>query len=212
MAVQGQELTDDAAVAEAAGLTVTLVQGDEANHKLTTPQDWQRLSSPFTPVQTRIGQGYDVHCLIEDEQRPLMLCGVQVPSPLALKGHSDADVALHALVDAILGAIGEGDIGEHFPPSDNRWKDCESSAFVAEALRLLKARAGQVVNADVTIIAQTPKLSAHKLAMRQRVAELLEVDASQVNIKATTTEGLGFTGRKEGIAAQAVVSVQMKGE
>ena len=229
LAAHGTEYTDDAAVMEAAGMPVALVQGDELNAKLTTPEDWARLESRHaerseaTEVsheilraaqddEYRVGQGYDVHALIEDEARPLMLCGVDVPSALALKGHSDADVGLHALTDALLGAIGQGDIGEHFPPSDDRWKNADSSAFVAEALRLLSARGGRVVNADITIIAETPKLMAHKTAMRARVAELLAVDESRINIKATTTEGLGFVGRKEGIAAQAVVSVKIGDE
>ncbi len=209
LATHGTEYTDDAAVMEAAGMPVTLVQGDEVNAKLTTPEDWARLAPA---AETRIGQGYDVHALIEDDARPLVLCGVVVPSPLALKGHSDADVGLHALTDALLGAIGQGDIGEHFPPTDDRWKNADSSAFVAEALRLLRARGGRLMNADITIIAETPKLMAHKAAMRARVAELLEVTEDRINIKATTTEGLGFVGRKEGIAAQAVVSVLIGGE
>jgi 2-C-methyl-D-erythritol 4-phosphate cytidylyltransferase / 2-C-methyl-D-erythritol 2,4-cyclodiphosphate synthase len=192
---------------EAAGLPVCFVQGDEANAKLTTPEDWERLS-PRDALESRIGSGFDVHQLIEDENRALMLCGVEIPSPLALKGHSDADVGLHALVDALLGALGKGDIGEHFPPSDAQWKNADSADFVAEAMRLLKLQGAQLVNADITIIAETPKLMHHKAAMRRRVAQLLQTDEERINIKATTTEGLGFVGRAEGIAAQAVISVK----
>lgn len=207
IAVSGQQLTDDAAVMEAAGIPVALVKGDEACHKLTTPADWER-AAPHS-AETRVGSGYDVHQLIENEQRPLMICGVEIDSELALKGHSDADVGLHALVDALLGALGEGDIGEHFPPSDEKWKNADSQQFVAHAMTLLSDRGGQVVNADITLIAQVPKFSPHKTAMRQKVAELLCVEPSRVNVKATTTEGLGFTGREEGIAAQAVVMIAL---
>lgn len=208
IAARGKEYTDDAAVCEAAGMPVLLVDGEEGNAKLTTPEDMHRIGGAG---EHRIGSGYDVHALIENADRPLMICGVEVPSPLALDGHSDADVGLHALVDALLGAMGEGDIGEHFPPSEARWKNADSADFVAEAMRLVKARGGAVVNADITIIAETPKLMAHKTAMRARVAALLGVKESRVNVKATTTEGLGFIGRKEGIAAQAVVSIYCQG-
>lgn len=204
IALSEQSFTDDAALMEAAGLPVTLVVGDESNAKLTTPEDLARM---FPARETRLGQGFDVHRLIEDAARPLMLCGVEVPSDLALEAHSDGDVGLHALVDALLGAQGAGDIGEHFPPSDPKWKDCNSQDFITEAMRLLKSQGGHVVNADITIIAEVPKLSPFKTEMKERVAQLLEIAPSRVNIKATTTEGLGFTGRKEGIAAQAVVSV-----
>jgi 2-C-methyl-D-erythritol 4-phosphate cytidylyltransferase/2-C-methyl-D-erythritol 2,4-cyclodiphosphate synthase len=210
LAAHAKEYTDDAAVMEAVGLPVILVDGDEINAKLTTPEDWARIQSRHP--EHRVGQGYDVHALIDDAARPLMICGVEVPSALALKGHSDADVGLHALTDALLGAIGQGDIGEHFPPSDDRWKDADSSAFIGEAMRLVRARAGRIVNADITIIAETPKLMAHKATMRAKVAALLGVSEERINIKATTTEGLGFVGRAEGIAAQAVVSIKIGGE
>lgn len=198
----GTALTDDAAVMEAFGHNVFLVEGDAQNRKLTTPADWHRGENTM-----RIGQGFDVHRLIENPERPLMICGVEIQSHLALEGHSDADVGLHALVDAILGAIGEGDIGLHFPPSDMKWKNADSSAFVAHAVMLMKQHGLSLSNADVTLICEQPKITPHREAMRMRVAQLLEVDIRQVNIKATTTERLGFTGRGEGIAAQAVVMV-----
>ncbi len=201
-AAVGKSLTDDAAVMQASDHAVFMVEGDAQNRKLTTPADWQTGENTM-----RIGQGYDVHRLIEDASRPLMICGVEIESPLALKGHSDADVGLHALVDAILGAIGAGDIGQHFPPSDAKWKNADSSSFVAHALRLMKQQGASISNADITIICERPKITPHRDAMRARVAALLEIEVSQVNIKATTTEGLGFTGRGEGIAAQAVVMV-----
>lgn len=203
-----QSLTDDAAVMEAAGHNIFLVEGEVENRKLTTAPDWA-MATQKGENSMRIGQGYDVHRLIENPARPLMICGVEIPSPLALDGHSDADVGLHALVDAILGAIGQGDIGQHFPPSDAKWKNVKSSAFVAHAMELMKAHGFSIGNADITIICEQPKITPHRDAMRARVAALLEVDASLVNIKATTTEGLGFTGRGEGIAAQAVVMVTL---
>lgn len=209
MAAKGNEYTDDAAIMEAAGVPVAIVEGCEQNQKLTTLADWQRMQ-PASSM--RVGNGFDVHRLIANAQRPLMICGVEVPSDLALEGHSDADVGLHALTDALLGALGEGDIGEHFPPSDDRWRNADSSLFVREAMRLARERGAAVSNADMTIIAESPKLSPFKAAMRARVAELLGVASSQVNVKATTTEGLGFTGRKEGIAAQASVLLMCKNE
>jgi len=161
--------------------------------------------------ETRIGQGVDVHQLYEDAARPLMICGVEVPSKLALRGHSDADVGLHALVDAMLGALGKGDIGQHFPPSDPQWKNADSADFVAEAVRLMQSAGGALINADLTIIGESPKIGPHRAAMQQRVAALLDVAPERINIKATTTEELGFTGRKEGLAAQAVVSIALGG-
>jgi 2-C-methyl-D-erythritol 4-phosphate cytidylyltransferase/2-C-methyl-D-erythritol 2,4-cyclodiphosphate synthase len=191
---------DDAQVAQAAGITVSLIEGDEALHKLTFTSDFAA-----TVPAVRVGSGYDVHRLAEGEG--LWLCGVRVDHDLGLAGHSDADVAIHALVDALLGAIGAGDIGQHFPPSEERWRGASSDIFLRHAATLV-AEAGYVVgNVDLTIICEAPKIGPHRNAMRLRLAELLGVDIGAVSVKATTTEKLGFTGREEGIAAQAAVSV-----
>lgn len=203
----GQSLTDDAAIAEAAGIPVAIVEGERTNFKLTTIEDWERMNL----TEPRTGMGFDVHRLIKDEKRPLMICGIEISGEWALEGHSDADVGLHALVDAILGAIGAGDIGQHFPPSDARWKNADSCVFVTEGMRLLAEKGGRLVHADITLICEKPKISPHRGVMRTKVADLLQVDASRVSIKATTTEGLGFTGRGEGIAAQAVATVMLPG-
>lgn len=201
--------TDDAAVMEAAGMPVSTVPGDGANQKITRPEDLASSCHSVGTGMVRVGTGFDVHRLIENPDRPLMICGVEIPETLALEGHSDADVGLHALVDAILGAMGEGDIGEHFPPSDAQWAHADSRLFVAHCLELLQLRGGRLHHIDVTIIAERPRLKAYKTAMREVLAELCALPLASVNIKATTTEGLGFTGRVEGIAAQAVVSVQL---
>ncbi|PEQ11263.1 bifunctional 2-C-methyl-D-erythritol 4-phosphate cytidylyltransferase/2-C-methyl-D-erythritol 2,4-cyclodiphosphate synthase [Novosphingobium sp. PC22D] len=194
---------DDAQVAQAAGLEVTLVAGDEALHKLTYASDFAA-PLPSAP-QFRVGSGYDVHRLAPDEE--LWLCGVRIDHDHGLAGHSDADVAIHALVDAMLGAVGAGDIGQHFPPSDPRWRGAASERFLAHA-RELVAEAGYMLgNADVTIVCEAPKIGPHRQSMRERLAQILGVDIGAVSVKATTTEKLGFTGRSEGIAAQAVVSL-----
>ena len=206
-AAAGEALTDDAAVAEQAGLSVALVPGREDNLKVTTPEDValaERLLAP-TSGETRIGSGFDVHRFMAGDH--VMLCGVKVPHDRALAGHSDADVALHALVDAILGALGAGDIGEHFPPSDERWCGADSSLFVAHACQLVADAGACIANIDLTLICEAPRLGPHKPAMRERLATLLDLPAARIGLKATTTEGLGFTGRGEGIAAQAVVSL-----
>lgn len=191
---------DDAQVARAAGLTVALVEGDEALKKLTTPADF---AAPAPAV--RFGTGYDVHRLVEGEE--LWLCGVRIEHSHGLSGHSDADVAIHALVDAILGAMGDGDIGLHFPPSDLKWKGVSSDRFLAHARRRAGLLGYAIGNVDVTIIAEAPKIAPHRWAMCERLAAILGVEIGQINVKATTTEGLGFTGRGEGIAAQASVSL-----
>lgn len=198
---KGKALTDDAAVAEAAGGRVFTVEGDAANRKITTMDD-------LNETEIRIGQGYDVHAFA-DEAGDVMLCGVAVPHEKTLQGHSDADVGLHALVDALLGAIGAGDIGEYFPPSDAKWKGADSAAFVNHAVELVREKGGEIVNADITLICEQPKIGPYKAAMRERVAALLGIEETRLNVKATTTEGLGFTGRDEGIAAQVVVSVRV---
>jgi 2-C-methyl-D-erythritol 4-phosphate cytidylyltransferase/2-C-methyl-D-erythritol 2,4-cyclodiphosphate synthase len=191
---------DDAQVAQAAGLTVALVEGDEALHKLTFAHDF-----PDTTPPVRVGSGYDVHRLAEGEE--LWLCGVLIPHDKGLAGHSDADVAIHALVDALLGALGEGDIGQHFPPSDPQWRGASSDRFLAHAAGLVAQAGYRLGNADVTIVCEAPKIGPHRETMRERLAAILGVDKRLVSVKATTTEKLGFTGRAEGIAAQAVATL-----
>jgi 2-C-methyl-D-erythritol 4-phosphate cytidylyltransferase/2-C-methyl-D-erythritol 2,4-cyclodiphosphate synthase len=155
---------------------------------------------------TRIGQGYDVHAFGPGDS--VWLCGIEVAHSQGLVGHSDADVGLHALTDALLGAVGDGDIGDHFPPTDPKWKGAPSHLFLTHALGRVKARGGRLINVDVTLVCEAPKVKPNREAMRARLAELLELPLDRVSVKATTTEGLGFTGRREGIAAQAVVSVE----
>jgi len=201
-------LTDDAAVAERAGLAVRLVEGSPTNLKVTTPADLERAARWLAGgEETRIGSGFDVHRFCAGDG--VRLCGVPVPHDFALAGHSDADVGLHALVDAILGALGEGDIGQHFPPSDPQWRGADSGLFAAHARGRVAARGGRIVNLDVTLICEAPKIGPHRPAMTARLAELFGLDAARVNVKATTTERLGFTGRGEGIAAQATATVAL---
>jgi 2-C-methyl-D-erythritol 4-phosphate cytidylyltransferase/2-C-methyl-D-erythritol 2,4-cyclodiphosphate synthase len=209
--------TDDASLLEAAGLSVAVVAGCEDNIKLTYPDDLVRLerimSVSLVPqggtgavsLVPRVGSGFDVHVL--EAGRPLFLCGVRVPHDKGLAGHSDADVGIHALCDAIYGALAEGDIGRHFPPSEANWKDADSARFLSHAAERIAARGGRLANADVTLICERPKITPHAPAMIERLAGLLGVEAGLVSVKATTTERLGFTGRGEGIAAQAVVSI-----
>lgn len=190
---------DDAQVARAAGLAVALVEGDEALHKLTFAADF----GSSTPI--RVGSGYDVHRLAEGEE--LWLCGVKIDHPRGLSGHSDADVAIHALVDAILGALGQGDIGSHFPPSDPQWRGASSDRFLTHAMTLATQAGYRIGNVDLTIVCEAPKIGPHREAMRARLAALLGTGIDAVSVKATTTERLGFTGRGEGIAAQAVATL-----
>ena len=205
---QGKNFTDDAGVAEEAGLAVALVEGNEANFKVTTEDDFRRAERHLAGgALIRVGMGFDVHAFGPGDH--LWLCGVRVEHGQGLVGHSDADVGLHALTDALLGAIGAGDIGVHFPDDDARWKDAKSDRFLAHAASLIAERGGAIVNVDLTVICEAPKLRPHNAAMVARVAEILGLPASRVSIKATTTERLGFTGRGEGIAAQAVVSVRL---
>ncbi len=205
----GRALTDDAAVAEAAGHAVALVLGSEDNLKVTTEDDLARAGKLLAGVATewRTGSGYDVHRFTAGDA--VMLCGVRVPHSHGLEGHSDADVGLHALTDAVLGAIGAGDIGQHFPPSDPRWRGASSAQFLAHAASLVAARGGRVAHVDVTLICERPKIGPHRQAMTDRIAEILGLEKDRVSIKATTTEGLGFTGRGEGIAGQAVATVAL---
>ncbi len=191
---------DDAQVAQASGMEIALVEGDEALHKLTYSSDFAAAAPPI-----RVGTGYDVHRLEEGEE--LWLCGVKIAHTHGLSGHSDADVAIHALVDAMLGAVGKGDIGQHFPPSDPQWKGAASDRFLAHAGKLIAEAGYALGNADVTIICEAPKIGPHREAMRARLAEILVVHPGLISVKATTTEKLGFTGRAEGIACQAVVSL-----
>jgi 2-C-methyl-D-erythritol 4-phosphate cytidylyltransferase/2-C-methyl-D-erythritol 2,4-cyclodiphosphate synthase len=191
---------DDAQVARAAGLSVALVDGDERLHKLTFTGDF---AADLPPI--RVGTGYDVHRLVAGEE--LWLCGVKIDHTHGLAGHSDADVAIHALVDAILGAIGQGDIGNHFPPSDPQWKGAASDRFLAHAVKLAAEAGYRIGNVDLTIICEAPKIGPHRDAMRARLAEILATGIDAISVKATTTEHLGFTGRAEGIAAQAVATL-----
>ena len=196
------EATDDAQLLEAAGETVLLVEGSESNVKITFPEDLSRVAAGLSAgLLPRIGTGFDVHRVADG--RPMVLCGVVVPCPFGLDGHSDADVGIHALCDAIYGALAEGDIGRHFPPSEMRWKDADSAQFLRHAGARIAARGGVLANADVTILCEQPRIGPHRDAMQVRLAELLGTEPSRIGVKATTTERLGFTGRGEGIAAQA---------
>ncbi|MET1029232.1 MAG: bifunctional 2-C-methyl-D-erythritol 4-phosphate cytidylyltransferase/2-C-methyl-D-erythritol 2,4-cyclodiphosphate synthase [Dongiaceae bacterium] len=206
------EMTDDAGVAEAAGIDVALVHGHTDNFKVTTPADLARAermlnSKMGQAFEYRTGNGFDVHRLIAGDG--VYLCGVNIPCEWRLEGHSDADVALHALTDAVLGAISAKDIGAHFPPSDPQWKGAPSWKFLDHANKLVKQRGGSVSHCDVTIICEKPKVGPHRDAMVTRVAEILGIDRDRVSVKATTTEKLGFTGRGEGIAAQATATVAL---
>jgi 2-C-methyl-D-erythritol 4-phosphate cytidylyltransferase / 2-C-methyl-D-erythritol 2,4-cyclodiphosphate synthase len=205
----GQILTDDAAVAEAAGMAARIVAGSEDNLKVTTAQDLaaaeRLLASRLGDV--RVGQGFDVHPYGPGDH--VMVCGIAIPHEVAPVGHSDADVGLHALTDAVLGAIGAGDIGMHFPPSDARWRGASSDRFLAYAAALVRDRGGDIAAVDVTIICERPRVAPHRDRMIERLAEILGIAPGRVSVKATTTEGLGFTGRHEGIAAQAVATVRL---
>lgn len=205
------DFTDDAALAEWHGLDVAIVQGAARNTKLTTSEDFLMAelslsdADPVPGGEWRSGHGFDVHGFADGDH--VTLCGVDVPHNRSLHGHSDADVAMHALTDAILGAIGDGDIGSHYPPSDPQWKGAASHIFLSGAAARVADRRGRIVNVDVTIICEAPRIGPHRDAMRARLAEILEIDIGRISVKATTTEGLGFTGRREGIAAEATASV-----
>lgn len=201
---QGATATDDSQIARASGLNVALVVGDEALGKITFAEDLA-MDLPRTATMARTGLGYDVHRLATDEE--LWLGGIRIEHDRGLVGHSDADVALHALTDALLGAMALGDIGEHFPPSDPQWRGADSARFLAHAASLVRAMGAQIANVDLTIICEAPKIGPHKRTIQQRIAEILALRPEQVGVKATTTERLGFTGRGEGIAAQAIATV-----
>ncbi|BBK31949.1 2-C-methyl-D-erythritol 2,4-cyclodiphosphate synthase [Stella humosa] len=206
------EPTDDAQVMEQAGETVALVAGSEDNIKITHDGDLARAASLLGQVapgggDIRVGTGFDVHAFAEGDH--VWLGGLRIAHDRALSGHSDADVALHALTDAILGAIGAADIGAHFPPTDPQWRGASSDRFLAHAASLVAARGGTIVHVDLTIVCERPKVGPHRAAMVERIAAILGVAADRVSVKATTTEGLGFTGRREGIVAQAVATVRL---
>jgi len=207
------DFTDDSSIAEWHGLDVILVEGSPENVKLTRQADFDmaetrlRGAASGANAEWRTGSGFDVHAFASGDH--VMLCGVKVPHDRALAGHSDADVGLHALTDAILGAIGDGDIGAHFPPSDPQWKGAASDVFLGDAARRVAALSGRIVNVDVTLICETPKIGPHREAMRTCIARILRIGLERVSVKATTTEKLGFTGRGEGIAAQATAMVQL---
>jgi len=202
----GLQLTDDSSLAERAGLKVSLVDGEDRNFKITTQSDFQRANDLMhESMETRTGYGVDVHKL--GEGNSVTLCGVVIPHDQGLVGHSDADVALHALTDALLGTIAAGDIGQHFPPSDQQWKGAASVLFVDRAVSLVRARGARIINVDITILGESPRIGPHRRMMTTRVASLLGIDNGRVGIKATTTEELGFIGRREGLAAHAVVTV-----
>jgi 2-C-methyl-D-erythritol 4-phosphate cytidylyltransferase / 2-C-methyl-D-erythritol 2,4-cyclodiphosphate synthase len=205
----GRDLPDDAAVAEAAGLVPLMVEGSEENLKVTTPEDLAAAERLIASRQgdIRVGHGFDVHPFAPGDH--LWICGVKIPHGMALAGHSDADVGLHALTDAVLGAIGAGDIGVHFPPGDSRWRGAASDQFLRHAAGLARARGGAVAAVDVTIICERPKISPYRAAMIGRIAAILGIAPDRVSVKATTTEKLGFTGRAEGIAAQAVANIRL---
>lgn len=201
-------LTDDAALAMQAGWEVLTVEGDEANLKVTMPGDFERAEALIAAgASTRTGMGFDVHAFEAGDG--VWIGGVRIPHDRSLKGHSDADVALHALTDALLGALAAGDIGDHFPPSDPKWRGAPSSIFLNHARDLTEQHGGRIEHVDVTVICEAPRLGPHKSAIRARIAELLRLPLDRVSLKATTTERLGFTGRGEGIAAQAIATVRM---
>lgn len=203
-----QAMTDDAAVLEAAGGTVVMVEGDPATLKVTTRDDLSGLDQPGqSPLEPRTGSGFDVHAFCEGTF--VTLCGLEIPHTHGLAGHSDADVGIHALADALYGAIGAGDIGKHFPPTDMRWKGAPSDIFLRHAATLITACDGRISNVDLTLICEAPKIGPHRLAMAQRLADIMGISAARVSVKATTTEQLGFTGRREGIACQATATVMM---
>lgn len=206
----GGEATDDAQVARAAGIDVVTVEGDTALEKLTYEADFARAEARLAAaLSPRTGLGFDVHALAAGEE--LWLGGLRIPHDKGLKGHSDADVVLHALTDALLGALGAGDIGDHFPPSDPQWRGAASSRFVEHARDLVAQASGRIEHVDLTIICEAPKIGPHRAAMRENIAGLLRLPVQRVSVKATTTERLGFTGRGEGIAAQAVATILLKG-
>tara|TARA_R110000772_G_scaffold32506_6_gene79509 strand:+ start:342 stop:1502 length:1161 start_codon:yes stop_codon:yes gene_type:complete len=207
-AQNGPEATDDAALVELAGGAVQLVEGDAANVKLTTERDFQEAEQKMASLmEARTGTGFDVHRFEPGDA--VWLCGVRIPHSQQLKGHSDADVGLHAITDALLGAIAQGDIGDHFPPSDPQWRGAASDQFLRHAAMLVAQSGGRILHIDATLICEAPRIGPHRQAMRERIADILHLSLDRVSVKATTTEKLGFTGRGEGIACQAVATVSL---
>lgn len=210
----GEVLTDDAAVAEAIGVNVSLVPGSPDNMKITQAEDFGMaeilLGRKAQMYEYRTGHGFDVHAFEPGDV--IILCGVAIPHAAKLKGHSDADAGMHALTDAILGAIGAGDIGDHFPPSDPQWKGAPSRIFLEKACALVLERGGAITHCDITLICEAPRIGPHREAMREALAEVMDVAADRISVKATTTEKLGFTGRGEGIAALATATVRLSAE
>ena len=206
-----EDVTDDVALAELAGMTVAMVEGEEKNLKVTRKEDFALVEAMLAPLSeksdVRTASGYDVHKFTDGDH--IWLCGLKLPHTHGLEGHSDADVGLHAITDALLGCIGEGDIGLHFPPTDERWRGAASWKFLDHAASLVRARGGVISHVDVTLICERPKVGPHRDAMKAKIAEILQIELSRVSVKATTTEGLGFTGRREGIAAQAVATIRL---
>ena len=203
----GETPTDDAAVLERVGGRVALTPGDPMLMKLTYPEDFPMAEALAGAARVvRVGQGLDAHRF--GEGTSVWLCGIEIPHDQSLIGHSDADAGLHALTDAILGAIGEGDIGDHFPPTDPQWRGAASDLFLLHAVELVKRKGGRLLNVDVTLVCERPKIKPHRAAMRERLASLLGLPLGRVSVKATTTEGMGFTGRGEGLAAQAIATVE----
>ena len=214
--VQGASLPDDAAIMEQSGGVVAMVEGDPNNIKITTSQDIRHMQTLLgNDSEIRVGMGYDVHQLrLHDSETPagkrhIKLCGIRIPFTHRLHGHSDADVGLHALVDAILGALSDGDIGMHFPPDDPKWKGADSERFLLHAYELVSARGGALVHLDVTLVCEAPKIAPYRQHMIDHIAQILKIPHHRISVKATTTEKLGFTGRGEGIAAQAVATVRL---
>lgn len=208
-AAEGQELTDDIAVAAASGIQAKIIAGSEAAFKITHREDFKK-AEHYLMMQMndiRVGKGYDVHKFEAGDH--VWLCGVKLPHNMALKGHSDADVAMHALTDALYGALAEGDIGRHFPPTEAKWKGAASNIFLKHAAAMVSERGGMIANVDLTIICEAPKVSPHADAMRASLAAIMDMDISRISVKATTTEKLGFTGRGEGIAAEAIATVRL---
>lgn len=202
--------TDDTSLVAALGHPVEFVEGSRMNYKITVPDDFAAAEALLAgAMETRTGTGFDVHAFDPAKPGPVRLAGVDVPHVHALLGHSDADAGLHALTDALLGAMAAGDIGQHFPPSDSRWKGKDSAFFLRHAVGMLEDAGGAIVNLDLTLICEAPKIGPHREAMQKRIAEICGIAPARVGVKATTTEGLGFTGRSEGIAAQAVATVRI---
>ena len=208
---ENEQMTDDSMLAEQSGLKVRIIPGERNNFKITTEDDLEKAEQMLGNIYNdfRVGYGVDVHAFEDGDH--VILGGVKIDHTKKLKGHSDADVALHAITDAILGAIAKGDIGEHFPPSDDKWKGAGSEIFLSHAAKLVKQENGVISNVDLTIICEEPKIGPHRDLIRERISEIIDVEVSRISVKATTTEKLGFTGEKKGIMAQAVATVRLSG-